>query len=653
MARLYTRLSLLLLIVLSTLHAFAQSSTITAPTDGATGVSFSPSVTVTVQATSTGNTPGDPDAIYIEVTDDPLFAGNPYTTTSDLFDRPGDAIQNFDYIITTGLSANTTYYVRAYSIKFDEFSDTTSFTTGPAAVTSTVWVQRVNGANTDDTLNPITASAYANTYNVSVRLFSSAPNASSYEWEFDTTSSAFSNVVRTLTTVGTTATFNCDDAGFASGKIYSVRARGVNSGSNGPWTPPSLIRRFVNSLHPCTLTSPSSTITRTAFKIWTNRVLRATQYFFQVDDDPAFGSPLSLSAPYTFKNSTLTGVTGTVFRDNYGVSSVNGRAFDFILGLANNTTYYIRVRAWNSNQSGYWYTVNTSTPIATRTANITNVADGAVNVNTAQEFLVRDDPNFIETGYDLQISRDNFSTFDYNISNQSSRYFFINPLRFGTSYQIRARSYATGDPSPTAWSTISFTTIAAPALSVAFPTENFILPNKNVFFYSTKQGNVDTYEWEVEKLNAPTSSFTGTSTTYGRNFGTYLVPGGQYRCRVRGIQASPAVTGSYSAWRAFTVAAALPAPVALASVQRQGVNPSARSEIVFNALAFPNPFSSSIIVNLTTAAETVVSDLTGKIVFTGSLPSGESRLGQEWPAGIFFIRLHGANERKVIRVVKI
>ena len=652
MNRLFTLLSFCFLLFVGAFSALAQSNTITAPADGATGVIFSPSVTITVQATSTGNTPGDPDNIYIEVSDDSLFGGAPYNTTSDLFSRPGNAAQNFSYVITSGLSASTKYFVRAYSVKFDEFSDITRFTTDAALVNTVVWVQRVNGVNTDDTLAPITQTAYANTFSVSLRLFSSAANASSYEWQIDSISSAFTHVVRTLTSSGTTVTFNCNSAALASGKIYFVRARGINSINNGPWTTPNLIRRFVNSLHPCTLTAPNNTITRTAFKIWTNRVLRAQQYYFQVDDDPAFASPLSLSAPYTFKNSILSGVTGTVFKDNYGVPSVNGRAFDFILGLINNTTYYVRVRAWNSNQSGYWSTVNSATPIASRTANITNIADNAFNVNTSQQFLVRDDPNFVETGYDLQISRDNFATFDYNIANQSSRSFFINPLRFATTYKIRTRSYATGDPSPTAWSIINFTTVAAPALSVTFPTENFIMPNKNVYFYSSKEGNISTYEWQVEKLNAPTSSFTGTSATYGRNFGTYLIPGGQYRCRVRGIQASPAVTGAYSAWRAFTVASLLPSPIAVLSVQNPTENPAARSEVVFDALAFPNPFSNSITLNLSIPAQTIVSDLAGKILFNGSLPSGATRLGQDWPSGIYFVRLSAADDRRVIRIVK-
>jgi hypothetical protein len=331
-----------------------------------------------------------------------------------------------------------------------------------------------------------------------------------FDWEFDAdgdfvTSPAFYAV----TTTGNVLNLQADLPGFESGMPYYVRVRGRRTGSNplvGPWSGNNStnrrVHRFYNALHPTALVSTddpdealSLNVTTGNMKLVAPHVRNATMMVFQVDDDPNFSSPFAL--PFIadgigrfWLNTTHPGVEGNVFKANSSWFSIGGKnnpvgefthwLVEHLYGYASGT-YYVRVRAANENQTGYWSTVNTINVSLPARVNKFMLAFGSL-VEIPNNFAdmpinvwypgVTDDPNYIETSYDLQISADNFVTTIYSVQNVYHRGILPTgksedaiTFKPSTTYQARVRTYINGSyPSnPSEWTYTTFTTRSATA----------------------------------------------------------------------------------------------------------------------------------------------------------------------------------------------
>jgi hypothetical protein len=390
------------------------------------------------------------------------------------------------------------------------------------------------------------------------------------------------------------------------------------------------------------LIAPTISITRSSFKIWTTRVNRGSRFYFQVDNNSDFSSPNVLTGSFASRNETVTGITGNVFRHNYEIGD-NNRAFDYLTQLVNNTTYYVRVRGWNSQQNGYWGDVVTITPSPTITSGFNSPTNLATNVATGATFTFTDNPNFTETSWDFQLSTNaGFTSIISDQAGLTTRSAFVSNLDFNTTYYARVRSNVTAPALQSAWATVQFTTKAAPTLSLTSPTASQVFPNTFVFAYSTWEGSVTEYQWEIEKLTPPTGTQTFTSATFGRNFPTYLARGNSYRIRVRGFAGAQAITGAYSAWVNFSVA-----PPALPAVQgkQQAFVQSARfgSYEAPVAAAYPNPFTDRIILSLPKdAVQYQVTDISGRLVERNSQAQSVQEIGASWPRGTYLVLVQNA-----------
>lgn len=627
--------------------AFAQAPTVTSPTNGATNVNPN-SYTIAVSSSSTDNEPpNDPETINIEISNQSDFAGSFYWSSND-YTRDTDAPDVYSEAGPT-LVSSTTYYIRGTSDKNGP-GTTSSFTTAGAPVTGTNRLSNVNGVASNTTAQ--STSVFPNARRITLDLNQTIPNATEYVIQFDTTSSAFANVVDSVIITGTSTRIQVDIGGIRgaklSGSTVFVRTHGRNASSFGPF---GNIRKFGWPMQPCKLESPTGTINRYAFKLWTTAVGRASRYYFQVSTSPTFSTPYTMTGALASKNETVSGITGNVFRNNYSVGDA-GRAFDY-LGQLSNNTYYVRVRAWNSQQNGYWADTLTVSPLPILTSGFTNLTNGQTNVPVSYTFQFRDDPNYTETSWQMQIATDaGFSSIISDQSGITNRRGYYPNLNYNTTYYARVRSFVSASAS--AWVTASFTTQALPAISVTSPAASQVWPNTYVWAYCTWEGSVTQYDWEINKTNSPTSSFSGSSTYYGRNFPSYLVKGGNYQIRVRGTNSGQGITGSWSPWVSFSVAAASPIPAAQGPQKADIVAARLGSEGPVAPIAYPNPFTDRILLEL--PAQTVafrVTDISGRLVHTGTLPVGVQEVGAGWPKGVYMVTVETSEQGiKRLRVVK-
>jgi hypothetical protein len=269
-----------------------------------------------------------------------------------------------------------------------------------------------------------------------------------------------------------------------------VRPNGTEL-NNGP------IRSFYNALHPITLSAPAS-VNRGSARLWTAPVGNEEFALFQIDDDPNFNTPhinpnnLGYGGNNGGGNSTYSFVSGNVFRSNSDwywntatqsgcfeprCGTLSSRTYSYVAGLLPGT-YYVRVRAVNltRGQTGYWSTVGSFT-VSLPPIQPPVVAIGPVVANPPLTYsnidpryvafsVNYDRNNVFATGFDFQISKDNFMTNVMNVENDLRVHFEVTGLEYNTTYKVRARTYIKDNLNQnvvaTDWYTITFTTKASP-----------------------------------------------------------------------------------------------------------------------------------------------------------------------------------------------
>ena len=382
--------------------------TLTAPSDGATDVSTSP--------TLDWNAASDAASYDVQVATDAAFA-------STVLDQTGVSDTQF---AATGLANSTTYFWRVRGVNGDGSGEwsSASFTTEaaalvlPGAVTLTAPADGATDVSTSPTLD-----------------WDAASNAATYDVQV-ATDAAFATTV--LDQTGITDT-QFAATGLANSTTFFWRVRGVNGDGAGDWSSASFTTEAAALVLPgaVTLTAPADGATdiSTSLTLDWEAASDAASYDVQVATDGAFATTVL----------DQTGVTDTQFAAT---------------GLANSTTYFWRVRGVNGDGAGEWssasFTTEAAALVLPGAVTLTAPADGATDVSTSPtlDWEAASDA----ASYDVQVATDAaFATTVMDQTGITDTQLAATGLANLTIYFWRVRG-VNGDGAGD-WSSASFTTI--------------------------------------------------------------------------------------------------------------------------------------------------------------------------------------------------
>ena len=371
------------------------------------------------------------DTYRIQVSTDSLF-GSTFVDDSTVGNVSGQGIQSYP---VSGLSNNTRYFWRVSATNvagtgpFSSMWNFTTITSVPPIPTLSV---PTNGAINQPTTVVLSWGPVAGavSYHLQVSLDSTFGLRS-----YDSTITATSKTLSSLSNITT----------------YYWRVSAVNIGGASNY---SAMRSFSTIISTPTLISPASgSLNQSIFTIlnW-NPVPYADSCHVQVGTDSLFSGPLLLDI---------------MLEQVYGQTTQSfGPA-----GLANNTKYYWRVSAKNSNvTTSYSPTANFTTIIAVPgVPTLTTPINGSMNQPVALTLSWNPSPN--ATSYKIQVSTDSlFGSFFVNDSSVTTPTKKAVTLSFNTTYfwRVVAKNYAgSSDFSPTfrLTTTLPTPTLLAPLTS--------------------------------------------------------------------------------------------------------------------------------------------------------------------------------------------
>lgn len=212
---------------------------------------------------------------------------------------------------------------------------------------------------------------------------------------------------------------------------------------------------------------------------------------------------------------------------------------------------------------------------------------------------------------------------------------------YGTTYQIEVAVKTTVSGSFTAYGApCTVTTPAVPSLNscnLEIPSNNTLITTaslQNVTFYRFEVTNMTTLQMDL--IDRPINSFR-------LNMVPGLTPSTDYNVRVALM-----TSGEYSP---FGSACQITSPAAAREEIKAGTP-------AFNAVAYPNPFSSTFEIDLSGAVGEVglkVYDMTGRLV-DGKSINAESvqtvQLGESYPAGVYQVVLTHDGQSQTLRMIK-
>ncbi len=394
--------------VLSSLTATATvpapaAPTLASPSDGATGVSTSPTLNWHASSAAT--------SYRLQVSTNSNFS-------TTVVDQSG--ITGTSYSVS-GLANNTTYYWRVNAMNAggtSGWSGAWNFTTVISAPSAPTLLTPANAETGVPVLTGFswTASSGATSYGLQV-----------------STDALFTSVVVSQT--GLSGTGYTLAAPLSNSTLYYWRMNATNAGGTSSYSSTSSFTTIVAAPAAPTLASPSNAATGVSSSptlSW-NVSTGATSYQLQVSTSPTFST--------------------TVF-DQSNITSTSQQ----VSGLANNTLYYWRVNATNaggtSSYSSTWsFTTIVAAPAAPTLASPSNAA---TSVSTSPTLSWNASTG--ATSYQLQVSTSpTFSTTVFDQSNITSTSQQVSGLANNTLYYWRVNATNAGGTSPYS-STSSFTT---------------------------------------------------------------------------------------------------------------------------------------------------------------------------------------------------
>ncbi|MCH7658220.1 MAG: fibrobacter succinogenes major paralogous domain-containing protein [Bacteroidetes bacterium] len=363
-------------------------------------------------------------------------------TITDEHTTDGSGTGSFTSSIT-GLTQNTTYYVRAYATNSvgtaygNEVSFTTGQTVNPPVVTTTA-------------ISSITQTTATGGGNVTSDGGASVTARGVYY-----STSASPETTGTKLQIGSgTGTFSTSLTGLSAGTTYYIKAYATNS----------IGTSYGSEVTFTTLTTPS--LTTTAISAITEN---SAQSGGNITDDGGASVTARGVCWSTSQNPTIT--------DNYTSDGTGTGGFSSsIIGLSPVTTYYVRAYATNSEGTAYGDEVNfiTTTTIPT----VTTISASSITENSAESGgNVTDDGGATVTARGVCWNTSSNPTLaDSKTTNGSGTGSFsssITGLSPVTTYYVRA--YATNSVGTSYGSEVTFTTLTIPTISttsVSSITEN-------------------------------------------------------------------------------------------------------------------------------------------------------------------------------------
>ena len=411
------------------------------------------------------------------------------------------------------------------------------------------------------------------------------------------------------------------------GTTYHWRVRSYNSADTSGW---SEVRTLTTTDH-VLLNSPNDNITGayTRQQLYWNNSRGAKGYILELDTATDFSSPhLRRFTTTVDSSSTSDYFSRVVYSMRYG------------------TTYYWRVRSYNSADTSGWSEVRTLT--TTRKAFLNSPSDNASGQSATNLYLYWNN-SFGSKGYIIELDTNtHFSspqlqsvTVTKDSTNISTSFWYrsFSNMRYGTTYHWRVRAYNSADTSD--WSDIwHFTTAynitTGPTLTMPANDSTGVEFHAITLVWQAMD-NVQGYHYEVS-----THSTFDTIVAAGNTSLTFTaihnaIPSTTYYWRVRGYNAQGNTQYS-SVWHFTTGDVVLTAPVhaAPANGASMPISVDIAWHPVFGALtydlqlSFDNTFTSAVSSFNTADTHYVISGLPASMNFYWRVRSNNGNDASEW-----------------------
>ncbi len=551
--------------------------TLTAPTDGATGVSTSPTCT---WSQVTGN---QGYRIIIttnsaDLTTDPTSNGG----TSGAVVHLDLAANTTSYTYPNTLASGTLYYweVHAYgtSSATNGYWSQRSFTTVAVRLPAPTLTAPTDGATGVSTSPTCTWSQV--TGNQGYRIIITTNSA---DLTTDPTSNGgTSGAVVHLDLAANTTSYTYPNT-LASGTLYywEVHAYGTSSATNGYWSHRSFTTVAVRLPAP-TLTAPTDGATGVSTS--------PTCTWSQVTGNQGYRIIITTnSADLTTDPTSNGGTSGAVVHLDL---AANTTSYTYPNTLASGTLYYWEVHAYGTSSAtnGYW-SQRSFTTVAVRlpAPTLTAPTDGATGVSTSptctwSQVTGNQGYRIIITTNSADLTTDPTSNggtsgavVHLDLAANTTSYTYPNTLASGTLYYWEVHAYGTSSATNGYWSQRSFTTVAAylPAPTLTYPTDGATgistSPTCTWTQVSGNQGYRIVMSTNSADMTTDPTSSGGTSSgavvylnlaanTTSYPYPNTLASGTKYYWEVHTTDATHTGNGYWGQGSFTTVAAYLPAP---------------------------------------------------------------------------------------------
>lgn len=381
-------------------------------------------------------------------------------------------MNNITTISITGLTANTTYY---YRIK--------AYNTGGTSP--------VSGTITTTTLPNPPEPAIANLASNIVQSSFTAnwnPSITATGYRLDVaTNIGFTTFVTGYNDTNVSNVTTISINGLTENKTYFYRVRAYNTGGTSSNSNTISLATLPNPpIVP--IANPATNVVQNSFIADWSPSPTATGYRLDVATNPGF----------------TTFVTGFSDKDMNNVTTIS------ITGLIQNTTYYYRVKAYNTGgTSASSGTITTTTLPNPPETPILNLASNILQTS----FTANWNPSVAATGYRLDVATNiGFTTFvseyhDKDVSNVTTT--SVSGLTANTTYYFRVKAYNTGGTSSNS-STITLTTLPNPPVAPIANPATLVVQSSFNANWSTSPGATG-YRLDVATNSGFTNYLSGYS----------------------------------------------------------------------------------------------------------------------------------------------